>query len=262
MLIELGKKYVNNKNINSDLKALLLNNLMYTYNFRGRLVYSEALYDILGIDKKFWVLDDIIKVGYKINKIAELDPLLNLNCKNYRLFTALSNIIECMLAIPTQYVTYKYYDLYDSRNNLASTFIKLVDTISNDINDSDIDYNVYLRILRVEMQYLIDTYGTIEIDISDENANMLDINKLVPKEYMDRDHRYMNSELMNMLENFIAICNKNIEINDIMRNTRNVLDLSSSDSVYEVKERIENKSLDIDKTIELLKELQAKLKTL
>ena len=47
-----------------------------------------------------------------------------------------------------------------------------------------------------------------------------------------------------------------------MRNVRDALDVSSADSVDEIKDRIDDKSLDIDKTIELLKELQAKLKTL
>ena len=256
-LIELGKKYLNDKNVNNDLKELLLNNLMDDYNLSGQLIYSEDLYDVLGIDKKFWVLDDMIKVGYKINKIAGLNPLQNLNHKNYRLFANLSTIAEYILVIPVQYVTYKRYGLYDSNYNVTSTLARLIDKISN----SD-DADVYLRVLRVEMQYLIDTYGTIEIDLSDKYANKLDINKLVLKEYMESDHKYLNNDLMNIIENLISTCHKNIEVNDIMRNVRDALDVSSADSVDEIKDKIDDKSLDIDKTIELLKELQAKLKTL
>lgn len=256
-LIELGKKYLNDKNVNDDLKVLLLDNLMDDYNLSGQLVYSEDLYDVLGIDKKFWVLDDMIKVGYEINKIAGLNPLQNLNHKNYRLFANLSTILEYMLVIPVQYVTYKRYGLYDSSYNVTSTLARLIDKISN--ND---DGDVYLRVLRVEMQYLIDTYGTIDIDLSDKYANKLDINKLVLKEYMESDRKYLNNDLINIIENLVSTCHKNIEVNGIMRNVRDALDVSSADSVDEIKDRIDDKSLDIDKTIELLKELQAKLKTL
>lgn len=257
-LIELGKKYLNDKNVNNDLKELLLDSLMDDYNLSGQLVYSEDLYDVLGIDKKFWVLDDMIKVGYEINKIAGLNPLQNLNHKNYRLFANLSAIAEYMLVIPVQYATYKRYGLYDSNYNVTSTLVRLIDKISNSADDAD----VYMRVLRVEMQYLIDTYGTIEIDLSDKYANKLDMNKLVPKEYMESDRKYLNNNLMNIIENLVSTCHKNIEVNGIMRNVRDALDVSSADSVDEIKGRIDDKSLDIDKTIELLKELQAKLKTL
>lgn len=257
-LIELGKKYLNDKSVNDDLKELLLNNLMDDYNLSGQLVYSEDLYDVLGIDKKFWVLDDMIKVGYEINKIAGLNPLQNLNHKNYRLFANLSAIAEYMLVTPVQYVTYKRYGLYDSNYNVTSTLARLIDKISNSVDDAD----VYMRILRVEMQYLIDTYGTIEIDLSDKYVNKLDINKLVPKEYIESDHKYLNDDLMNIIENLISACHKKYRSKRHYRNVRDTLDISSADSVDEIKDRIADKSLDIDKTIELLKELQAKLKTL
>ena len=176
---------------------------MDDYNLSGQLVYSEDLYDVLGIDKKFWVLDDMIKVGYEINKIAGLNPLQNLNHKNYRLFANLSAIAEYMLVIPVQYVTYKRYGLYDSNYNVTSTLARLIDKISN----SD-DADVYLRVLRVEIQYLIDTYGTIDIDLSDKYANKLDINKLVLKEYMESDRKYLNNDLINIIENLVSTCHK------------------------------------------------------